>query len=729
MNQASSPDPPPHGVTGDLERVCARNLLNATDEVIYFKDLRSRFLWLSKAWGALTGGDPAELLGLTDFDVYGHAHAADAYADEQRIIATGTPMVNKQEHETWPDRPDRWVTSTKFPLRDDDGQIIGTFGISRDITRLVQAEQEAIRNAAALTSAHADISRVEAQLRTVLDTSSDAIALYDADLRYQYVNTATERLLRMRSRDMLGRTDRELNSDSAVMPLWESGLASVLETGRSCSVDFSVGTGDGRRDFQAHMAAHRDTDQGQPVGVVTSAREVTELKRTQDELAHQAVHDPVTGLANRVLLADRLNGALARMKRRPGRIVLLFIDLDQFKAINDTYGHGVGDKLLVEAGRRLTAILRPSDTVARFGGDEFVVVLDEICTEDDAHVTAGRVVDSLSAPFVDNGHELFVTASVGLVVTTDPFATGEDLIRDADAAMYQAKARGRNCYQFFDPELRDRAAKRYAVEADLARALEHRQLRLEYQPVFSLQDHRIVGAEALIRWDHPERGTVPPAEFIGIAEDRGLIVSIGTWALHEACRRLVAWSVRRDPALPPLTMAVNVSTRQLCAPDFAGVVKDVLDRHRIAPAQLCLELTETAQLLDMAEARDALADLARLGVHIALDDFGTGYSSLAHLTQFPANVLKIDRSFVNQLETEGRGREIVAAVTTMGHALGMTVVAEGIETTGQLDRLIALGCEQGQGYLLARPLRPDALAALLDRGSEPGPPQSAGTPA
>ncbi len=328
---------------------------------------------------------------------------------------------------------------------------------------------------------------------------------------------------------MLGRTDRELNRDSTVLQIWESGLAGVLATGRSCSVDFSVGAGADRRDFQAHMAAHRDTDQGRTVGVVTSTREVTELKRTQDELAHQALHDPVTGLANRVLLLDRLHGALARMKRRPGRIVLLFIDLDQFKAINDTYGHGVGDKLLVETGRRLTAIVRPCDTVARFGGDEFVVVLDEFCTEEHAHATADRVVDSLSAPFFDNGHELFVTASVGLVVTTDPSATGEDLVRDADAAMYQAKARGRNCYQFFNPELRDRAAKRYAVEADLARALERRQLRLEYQPLFSLHDQHVVGAEALIRWDHPDRGIVSPVEFIGIAEDRGLIVSIGTW--------------------------------------------------------------------------------------------------------------------------------------------------------------------------------------------------------
>ncbi len=702
--------PPDYG--SDLERTCVRNLLEATDEIIYFKDLQSRFIWLSKAWGVVSGRDPQQLLGLTDFDIYGSDHATEAYEDEQQIIATGQPLVNKQELETWPDRPDRWVSSTKMPLRDDDGEIIGTFGISRDITRLVLAEAEATRKSGALALAHEEISRIETRLRTVLDTSVDAIALYDAQLRYQFVNSATERILGLTSPEILGRTDREIGREDAALALWESGLASVLATGQSCMVDFPLNRGEDRREFQSHLVAQRATEHGPPVGVVTSTREVTELKRAQDELYHQAVHDPVTGLANRVLLMDRLTQALTRMQRHPSQMVLLFIDLDQFKQVNDTFGHSVGDKLLVEIGRRLSMFSRPNDTVARFGGDEFVLIYDDVA-DDAIHGLLGRVMGSLSEPFLDGGRELFVTASMGVVVTTNPQAAADDLIRDADTAMYQAKAHGRNGYQFFDPEFRERLSGRYTLETELALALERKQLRLAYQPVFSLHDQRIIGAEALIRWDHPQRGTVSPAEFILIAEDCGLIVPIGTWVLDQACRQLVEFSEDRDAALPPLTMAVNVSGRQLCARDFVGLVKATLDHHGLAPAQLCVEVTETALLQDIDDAREAVANLAALGVHIALDDFGTGYSSLAHLLQFPVNVIKIDKSFVDQLETEGPGHQIVAAVTAMAHVLGMTVVAEGIETASQLSQLVDMGCEHGQGYLLGRPLPPVTLTQLL----------------
>ncbi len=280
--------------------------------------------------------------------------------------------------------------------------------------------------------------------------------------------------------------------------------------------------------------------------------------------------------------------------------------------------------------------------------------------------------------------------------------------------MYQAKERGRNHFQFFDAGIRDLAAAKNATENDLSHALERGQFRLEYQPVFNLSGRRyVVGAEALIRWDHPDRGTVPPTEFIGIAESRGLIVPIGTWVLNEACRQLVEWAPLRDPALEPLGIAVNVSGRQLRETDLVAAVKAALHTHGLAPSQLCLEITETALIEEAAEAREALEEIAALGVHIALDDFGTGYSSLAHLRQFPVDVLKIDRSFVDRLETSDRDREIVAAVTAMAHVLKMTVVGEGIETPGQLQQLTDLGCDTAQGYLLARPLRPAAFAQLV----------------
>jgi len=702
-------------VGDELMRIAFHNMLEYAAEAIYFKDLDSRFVAVSRALATMMGREPHELVGLTDFDIFTDEHASAAYADEQRVIATGIPLLDKEERETWPDRGDTWVTSNKRPLRDLDGRIIGTFGIRHDITRTVNAEREAMSaaDALALALAHADLSRVEAQLRTVLDTSADAISLYDANLCYQYMNAAAMRMTQDHTGEALGRTDRELGRDAAFLAIWESALTGVLATGVGCSVDFSVGSGRDLRWFASQLAPQRESEHGTPIGVVASTREVTELKRAQSKLAHQAVHDPLTGLANRVLLVDRLTQALLRMERQAGKVALLFIDLDHFKVINDTHGHDTGDRLLVEVGERLTAIARRLDTVARFGGDEFVLLCDRLTTDADVRVVADRVVRAIAEPFFSHGIELNITASVGVVVTDDPYAGGENLVRDADAAMYQAKERGRDHYQFFDAGLRDRAVAKNAVGWELAKALERGQFRLEYQPVVSLRDRSIVGIEALIRWDHPERGTIPPSEFIALAESRGLMVPIGHWVLDEACRQLVQWAPLRDPALKPLGVAVNVSGRQLRGVDFVSAVRVALERNDLAPSQLCLEITETAMIEETTEARETLEAVAALGVHIALDDFGTGYSSLAHLRQFPVDVLKIDRSFVDRLETNDRERQIVAAVTAMAHVLNMIVIAEGIETVGQLTQLTALGCDNAQGYLLARPMRPEALELLL----------------
>ena len=705
------PSEPDH--RAELEQLFARNLLEATDEVIYFKDRESRFIGVSKGCAAVHDREPHELLGLTDFDLFTPEHASKAYADEQRIVLTGRSLVNAQERETWHQRSDTWVTSTKLPLRDLNGTVIGTFGISRDVTRLVRAEAEASRSAVELAQAHADLSRVEAELRTVLETASDGIALYDAELRYRYVNAAALRMSEDLQGDVLGRTDRELGRDEAFLAVWESGLNGVLASGEGCAVDFCLGSGSAQRWFQAHLSPQFESERTAPCGVVASTREITELRRAQSELAHQAVHDPLTGLANRVLFIDRLSQSLLSLERHPGQVAVLFVDLDHFKEINDTYGHDAGDRLLVDIAGRLTAISRRTDTVARLGGDEFVFLCANLRADEDVRIIADRIVRSLYAPIVDNGHELTVTASVGVIVTSDPYVSPNDLLRDADAAMYQAKERGRNHYQFFDAALRDRAAAKHAVETELTKALQRNQFRLEYQPLFSLGDHRIVGVEALLRWEHPERGLLLPADFIGIAEERGLIVPIGTWVLDEACRQVSEWSTLRDPSAPPLTVAVNVSGRQLRAQNFASVVKDALVRHRLEPQSLCLEITETALIEEAVDARDTLEELSSLGVHIALDDFGTGYSSLAHLRQFPVDILKIDRSFVQRLENSDRELEIVAAVTAMAHVLGMTVVGEGIETPEQLHRLGALACDDGQGFLLARPLHPDSLRALL----------------
>jgi diguanylate cyclase (GGDEF)-like protein/PAS domain S-box-containing protein len=703
----------------EIERICIRNLLAATDEVIYFKDLQSRFVRVSDGMARL---HPGSLIGLTDFDVFGAEHASLAYADEQRIIATGVPIVNNEERETWTNRADTWVASTKLPLRDLDGTIIGTFGISRDISRLVHSQELATQNARALTDALDVLHRTEAELRTVLDISPEAISKYGPDLRYQYVNPAAERLIHATADEVLNRSDRELGREETFLAMWEIGLISVLDTGAACVVEFSAGEAEDARWFQTQMAPELDAD-GTVLAVLTSTRELTALKRAERALEHQALHDPVTGLANRVLLMDRLAEALPRLERQPGQVAVLFIDLDHFKEINDSLGHDAGDRMLVEVARRLARVSRRIDTVARFGGDEFVVLCDQLRADEDVRMVADRLVRTLFEPFDDGGRELHITGSIGIAVTSDPSADPGDLVRDADAAMYQAKEHGRNRFQFFDAELRERAAAKHTMEAELRRAITRGEFRVYYQPLFSMADTTILGVEALIRWQHPERGIVSPLDFIGVAEDRGLMVQIGTWVLDQACEQLAIWNAWRDPSLPPLTVAVNVSGGQLREPDFAAKVCAALERNNIAPAQLCLEITETVLLQEAIEAADSLETLSQLGVHIALDDFGTGYSSIAHLRNFPVDILKIDRSFVDRLSQSDRERKLIAAMTAMAHALGMTVVGEGIETPEQLSGLKELECDNGQGFLVSHPLPADEATRLL--AAQPGPATSA----
>lgn len=555
-----------------IEHICVRNLLNSTADRIYFKDLQSRFLLVSAGWlaTAAPGYSLEDVIGKTDFDFFTAEHATAAFADEQEIIRTGEAIVAKLEQETFRDRVGPWVASTKMALRDENGEIIGTFGISRDVTAQVNAE---------------------------------------------------------------------------------------------------------------------------------------------NALAYQVLHDPVTGLANRVALMDRLSQALLALERQPGRLAALYIDLDHFKRTNDTFGHDAGDQVLREIGRRLEQFSRHSDTVARIGGDEFVLLCGALSDDDDVGLIGERIVREVRAPYVEDGCDLTVTCSVGIVITSNPRADPEELIRDADEAMYEVKQSGRNRYRVYDSAQR-LGAEADVLQAELSHAVEASELFLLYQPLFSLDDRSLIGVEALVRWRHPQRGVVLPDDFIPFAEQYGLVDRIDAFVLNEACRQIAEWTARKGwPA--KFTMAVNVSASELSDPDFAGHVAEVISRHGINPALLCLELTETALIGEFDDVAETLAALPKLGVRLALDDFGTGYSTLSHLQHLKVDVLKIDRSFVSQISNSPRDREIVAAVMAMSHALGTTVVGEGIETTDQLDALTGLDCDQGQGFLFARPLSPEAVVALV----------------
>jgi diguanylate cyclase (GGDEF)-like protein/PAS domain S-box-containing protein len=570
--------------------VCMRNLLASGEERVYFKDRQSRFLLVSEGWLAACapGRTAADLIGKTDFDVFGGEHASMAFEDEQQIIRTGQPVVAKIERETFAGRPECWVSTTKMPLRDTAGQIIGTFGISRDVTAMVRAEKA---------------------------------------------------------------------------------------------------------------------------------------------LAHQALHDPLTGLPNRIALMDRLAQTLLGIERpmvsRLGvdrvraQVAVLFVDLDNFKEINDSYGHDAGDLVLAEVARRLSALARRTDTVARLGGDEFVV----LCGDLDLHATAGlladRIIRAVAAPLVDGGQNLSVTCSVGIATTSEAATEPDRLLREADAAMYEAKKAGGGRARTYDPAHRSRAEKD-TLYTELAGGIERGELFCVYQPVYALKTQVLTGAEALVRWRHPSGRVMRPDEFIPLAEETGLIGRLGAFVFDQACGQLDRWTARAGWPRP-FTLAVNVSARELSDPGLPGRVEAVARHHGLDPGTLCLEITETALIGEVADVQEALAGLAATGVRIALDDFGTGYSTLVHLQQLNADVLKIDRSFVEHISRSRRDREIVAAVTAMSHALGLTVVGEGIETGQQLTTLAEIGCDEGQGLLFGPPLAPDEMVEVVELTSAAGP--------
>lgn len=426
-------------------------------------------------------------------------------------------------------------------------------------------------------------------------------------------------------------------------------------------------------------------------------------------LSHQALHDDLTGLPNRALFVDRLGHALVRAEREHVRLAVLFLDLDHFKNVNDSGGHAEGDAVLRTVARRLSDAIRPTDTVARFGGDEFVILAEGITSVDDAVAVAERALRTLADPIPVGDTLVSTSASIGIALASGGGVTADDLVRDADIAMYRAKEQGRSGYEVFDADLRSRVLDRMELERDLRAAVEHGDLHVVYQPAIDLRTGMVASAEALVRWNHPERGSIPPCRFIPVAEETGLIFPIGRFVLEEACRQAAAWQRSGHR----IQVAVNVSARQLRGRALPSLVAEVLAATGADPSLLNLELTESVLLADVAEAVDVLTEVKALGVHVSVDDFGTGYSSLAYLRQLPVDELKIDQTFVREL-TEGPSQTaLVVAILSMARALGLTVVAEGVEEADQLAALRAMGCDRAQGYLFARPLQQEILTALL----------------
>jgi diguanylate cyclase (GGDEF)-like protein/PAS domain S-box-containing protein len=460
------------------------------------------------------------------------------------------------------------------------------------------------------------------------------------------------------------------------------------------------------------VAPIHDRD-GHITGAVIVLRDVSAARAMALQILHSAEHDFLTGLPNRLLLSDRVGQAISMATRHGNKVAVLFLDLDGFKHINDSLGHPAGDKLLQSAGKRLADCVGESDTVSRQGGDEFVVLLSDVEKWEDAAVTARRLLRSLAEGHAVDQHDLHITASIGISVYPDDGLDAETLIKNADTAMYQAKENGRHSYQFFKPAMYARAVERQLIEEGLRRAVERQELTLYYQPKVCLRTGKITGAEALLRWTHPGRGLVSPAEFIPVAEDCGLIIPIGNWALREACRQTKAWI---DAGLPMGSIAVNVSAIEFRGDNFLPGVLAALADTGLSAEALEIELTESVLMKRAEVAETILAALREIGVQVAIDDFGTGYSSLSYLRKFPVDILKIDQSFIRQIGATPDETGIVTAVVSMAHSLKLKVVAEGVETLEELEFLRAHHCDEVQGYYFSRPVLPDAFAALLKTG-------------
>jgi diguanylate cyclase (GGDEF)-like protein/PAS domain S-box-containing protein len=646
----------------------------------------------------------AKILGYPSLESLLETHVGDLYEDPedrnrwQQVIRSAGSAQSFEARVRRFDGDVIWVRFTVRAVRGDDGEILRYDGALEDITDRHRAE-EALRSS-------------EERFRSLVQNASDLICILDAQGIVRYESPSHQRVLGSEPEEHVGRSLPEMvhPEDRTVL---ENALRQLVEEPREI-VTFEYRLRH-REEGWRTLESTASNLLGQPAvaGIVLNAHDITDHKRAEEKLLHDALHDDLTGLPNRALFMDRLRQSMERSRREPDRLTaVLFLDLDRFKIVNDSLGHLVGDELLIQISGSLAGALRPSDTIARVGGDEFAILLEGGRDVSDAVRVSERIHDRLSGPTNLGGHEVFITASIGIAVHTPEYERPEDLLRDADTAMYRAKSSGRACHVVFNREMHRFVMARLQLETDLRRAVDRGQLRVHYQPFVDLATDEVTGFEALVRWHHPRRGLLPPDEFLSVAEETGLIVPIGRFVLMEGCRQIRELQ-RKHPELGALKLSVNLSNKQFFQADLFDQIGEALAASGLAPSCLGLEITEGVIIRQADSASSRFSRLKSLGVQLYLDDFGKGYSSLSYLHRFPMDVLKIDRSFVSRIEEAEGNFAIVKAIVTLAHQLGMEVVAEGIQTAEQQARLRGLGCDYGQGFYLSHPVPADQAEQLL----------------
>ena len=678
-----------------------RAVIHAAPVAIVARDLDRVITMWNPAAERMFGWTEDEVLGTPTTIVPPHRKTEAARLRElaqqgQTTFVEETTRVHRDGHEVD-------VALSAAPIYDGEGHVWGTMVTIADITPRKVAE--------------AALRESEAQLRLAMDAAQLGMWYWECDTdRFTYSEGLNVLFGRPAESPIQGYRPLQERLHPEDRELFQATMRHALKQGEDFSVDYRVVWPDGTVHWIANRGqVHRGPD-GRAQRVVGVAMNITERKIAEQRIAHMAHHDALTGLPNRVLLRDRIQQAIAQAHRSGVQLAVLFLDLDRFKNINDSLGHQLGDRLLQSVASRILVCVREGDTVSRVGGDEFVIVIPGIDSAADASSVASKILEVLGTAFHLHGNDLHVAASIGISLYPADGSDAETLMRNADTAMYHAKDSGRGNFQFFTQHMNVAAQQRLTLENSLRRALEAGEFQLHYQPLFDLRDRTVTGFEALLRWQPPGGAVVvPPGEFIGVAEDSGLIVPIGDWVLAEALRQAASWqSLGRR-----LSISINVSANQLARTLFVDRMRSLVDEVGIDPSLIELEVTERVIIEGAGEARRALDDLAALGVGIAIDDFGTGYSGLAYLKRLPIDTVKIDQSFVRDLTIDPDDAAIVTAIVAMSKSLDVDVVAEGIETDEQLAELTRLGCRRGQGYLLARPMPADAVVRFLTRSTVP----------